>query len=500
MNRSNMSFPQNLKDLTFGESIDATSRLATIDKIQCGEDGAKHFLFRNGYRNLNHGICSLLRPAVEERGLTFLSGSFGTYPRSVRTVLRDLQDESEGQPDRFIRYTYPKKIDESREAVAKYLNAPTETCVFVPNATTGVNVVLRNLVYKPGDVIVYGSTIYGACHKTIDYLQETTPVTSQKVDYTYPCSDEALVRKFEETFRSIKAGGQTPRLALFDTIVSMPGVPFPFEAITLLCKAHNILSLIDGAHSIGQIPMDLSSLDPDFYVSNLHKWLHVPRGCAVFYCPVRNQALMRSSLPTSHGFVPHMGGAQSPLPPSSKSEFVNNFEFTGTLDTCPYLCVPAALEWRTKVTWSDPISKTEMRGEEAIMAYYKYLARRAGQIFSSHLSTEVMENEAETLQNCAFSNVSLPLSYTKDADGNAATAANIAQWMSKVLVEEYNTFLAILIHGEKFWVRLSAQVYLTTEDFEWGAKTLGEVCGRARAGEWKGRDEGKARLAGNNIK
>jgi len=127
-----------------------------------------------------------------------------------------------------------------------------------------------------------------------------------------------------------------------------------------------------------------------------------------------------------------------------------------------------------------------MRGEEAIMKYYQHLARSAGEIVSSILHTEVMENEDSTLGNCAFSNVRLPLDLKDDAGADYATAVAIAQWMSKVLVEEYNTFLAIVVHGGKWWVRLSAQVYLTEEDFLWGGHVLKEVCERVKNGKWKG--------------
>ncbi|PPJ55654.1 hypothetical protein CBER1_09548 [Cercospora berteroae] len=442
--------------------------------INVGKEAAEHFLLQNGYRNLNHG-------------------SFGTYPRAVRETLRSLQDECEGQPDRFIRYTYPRKVDESRRIVADYLNAPVDTIVFVPNATTGVNTVLRNLVWEAGDVILYLSTIYGACQKTVEYLTETTPVQSQAVDVTYPISDNALLQAFSNVISSIKAAGKVPKLAMFDTIVSMPGVRVPYQQLTEVCRNHGVLSLIDGAHSIGQIPINLAELDPDFYVSNLHKWLHVPRGCAVFYCPARNQPLMRSSLPTSHGFVPRTdSGLVSPLPPSQKSEFVNNFEFTGTIDTNPYLCVPSALSWRSSVMWKD------LKGEEAIMAYYTFLARKAGRIVADRLGTEAMENAEGTLQSCAFSNVALPLSLQEDAAGEHGTAVAIAQWISKTLVDEYNTFLAILIHGGKWWVRLSAQVYLDEEDFQWAGNVLQEVCKRARSGVWRAAAPGKSvRLAGN---
>lgn len=177
---------------------------------------------------------------------------------------------------------------------------------------------------------------------------------------------------------------------------------------------------------------------------------------------------------------------------------MNQFEFTGTIDTNPYLCVGKALEWRSKIVWKD------LKGEEAIMAYYNYLARQAGSIVSEVLGgTEIMDNEDRTLGQCAFANVQLPLSFDSDASGSYTTAMAIAQWISQVVVDEYHTFMPLLIHGGKWWVRLSAQVYLTEEDFEWGGKVLKEVCERAKKGEWKegAGQEGKlpVRLAGNQI-
>ncbi|KAK0881900.1 hypothetical protein LTR87_004288 [Friedmanniomyces endolithicus] len=237
--------------------------------IECGGDAAKHFGFASGYRNLNHG-------------------SFGTYPKEIRSLVHHYQEEAEARPDPWIRYEYPRLLDESRAAVAKYINAPPSTIVLIPNATTGLNTVLHNLVYQPGDVIIYFATIYGACEKTVDYICETTPASSHKIDFTYPISDSTLLSLFETAIHTLKSSGKTPKLAIFDTIVSLPGVRMPFEQLTALCKQHAILSCIDGAHGVGHISLDLTKLDPDFFFSNAHKWLYTPRACAVFYVPERN--------------------------------------------------------------------------------------------------------------------------------------------------------------------------------------------------------------------
>lgn len=337
--------------------------------------------------------------------------------------MRSFQEACEQAPDYYLRYQLPSYIDRSREAISKYVNAPVETVVFIPNATTGVNTVLRNLEFLSDDVIIYCSTIYGACHKTVEYIVETTPAESHQVKYNYPISDDDVVAAYENAFKEIKANGKNPRIAIFDTIVSLPGVRVPFERLTELCRANNVLSLIDGAHCVGQVPLNLSALDPDFFVSNCHKWLLVPRACAVFYVPMRRQNLMRSPLPTSHGFVPKKAGKiNNPLPPSSKGEFVTNFEFVGTLDNSPYLCVPSALTWRSKITYGD------RKGEEAILHYCYQLSAEGGKLVSSALGTNVLENKDGTLSSGTnFVNIRLPISYAEDAGGEYAVAVKIAQ-------------------------------------------------------------------------
>lgn len=200
-------------------------------------------------------------------------GSFGTYPRAVQTALRQHQHSAEARPDLFYRITRGQGIDESRRIVANLLNIPVNECVFVKNATTGVATVLRNLVFQKGDTVVYFDTIYGAVEKNVHSIMESSPVTTRKVEYALPVSHEDLVKRFQDVVSHARGEGLNVKVAVFDTIVSMPGVRFPFEALVEVCREEGILSLVDGAHGIGHIPLDLGALRPDFFTSNLHKYV-----------------------------------------------------------------------------------------------------------------------------------------------------------------------------------------------------------------------------------
>lgn len=143
--------------------------------------------------------------------------------------------------------------------------------VFVPNATTGINTVLRSLTFSEGDHILYFTTIYKACGTTIQYITETTPAKSVRVEYAYPVEDDWLVNAFKEKVKEVETNGGRVKVAIFDTVVSMPGVRVPYERLTETCKELGVLSCVDGAHAIGHLELDMKKLDCDFFVSNCHK-------------------------------------------------------------------------------------------------------------------------------------------------------------------------------------------------------------------------------------
>lgn len=198
-------------------------------------------------------------------------GSFGAYPATVRDELHRFQALADSNPDGYFRYELPRLLDRAREVVAELVKVPADEVVLVPNATMGVNTVLRNLRFAPGDKIVYLSTAYGACEKTVDHVVEMTPgLEAVRVEIAYPISDDRIVAKFEEALAQNRG---KVRVAMFDTVSSLPGIRLPFERLTALCRRYGALSLIDGAHGLGCVPLDLGKLDADFFVSNLHKYV-----------------------------------------------------------------------------------------------------------------------------------------------------------------------------------------------------------------------------------
>lgn len=194
----------------------------------------------------------------------------------VREAHRAFLDLADLRPDPYIRKKHAELLDEARADVAKLLNAAKNECVFVKNATTGVATVLYNLNFQAGEALIYFEPIYGAVEKGVVSLQEHSPLQARKVEFQFPIAENELERRFREVVRKTREEGLKVRAAVVDAIVSLPGVRFPFERFVAVCREEGILSVIDGAHGIGQIHLDMAELQPDFFVSNCHKYADSP--------------------------------------------------------------------------------------------------------------------------------------------------------------------------------------------------------------------------------
>lgn len=435
-------------------------------RIPFGKPMLQHFGFDKDWLNLNHG-------------------SFGACPLPVLAAMRKFQDHREAAPDRFIRYEEPRLLLESRQSIATMVNASVKDIVMIPNATTGGNIVLRNLVYSPGDKILLFSTSYGAWEKTAFSVAETTDAQVVRIVINYPnTSNEEILQAFRDAVAMEHKDGNNVKIAMFDTISSLPGVRMPFEDLTAACRELGVLSLIDGAHSVGLLPLDLEALNADFFVSNCHKWLFVPRACAFLHVPLRNQALIRTTIPTSHGWLPvpgtlgteHLTKGFMAQSGGGNTHFEALFRFVGTLETSPYLCVPAAVRFRNEVCG----------GEAAIYEYSANLAGAGSKLVAKQLGTECMEDiDGRLTRELPMINVRLPLpGTTAKVEDGTVQPSRVIDWMSEKMIRESNAFIYPLWHGNAFWVRLSAQIYLELDDFRKGGEILIPLCKEAEAYQW----------------
>lgn len=180
----------------------------------------------------------------------------------------------ESCPDEFFFYNLENLWINSISMIAKFVNSDKNNLVFVPNATSGINAVLRSFELTEEQSILVTNQTYGAIHKTAQEVCSARKCNLVVLNITFPLSDldgsaEFYVADIVEQYRNVLVNNTNIRLAVVDYITSSSAVKLPIKKIIQVCRQHNVAVLIDGAHAPGQVQLDLDSLDADFFVGKV---------------------------------------------------------------------------------------------------------------------------------------------------------------------------------------------------------------------------------------
>jgi isopenicillin-N epimerase len=280
---------------------------------------------------------ALNRPAADPRHwlldpeIIFLNhGAFGACPRAVLDFQTEWRARLERQPLQFLVRSLEKELDLARETLAQFVGADAEDLVFVPNATSGVNSVLRSLEFQPGNELLVTDHEYNASRNALDFVAERSGarIVVVKIPFPFQSADEIIAAILERV---------TPRtrLLLIDHVTSQTGIVLPIAEIVGALNARGVGTLVDGAHAPGMVPLNLRQLGAAYYTGNCHKWLCAPKGAAFLSVRRDKQEGIRP-LTISHG-------ANSLR--KDRSPFLIEFGWQGTTDWSACLSVPEAIRF-----------------------------------------------------------------------------------------------------------------------------------------------------------
>ena len=301
--------------------------------------------------------------------VTFLNhGSYGACPEPVLAVQRALRDELEAEPVRFLTDQLDDRLDRARVAVAAFLGADPEGLAFVPNATTGINTVLRSLRCEPGDELLTNDHEYNATINAMRAVaaRDRARVVIAPIPFPITGAGEAL--------RAILAAvTERTRLVVVSQVTSPTAVILPVAELVAELEARGIDTLVDGAHAPGMVPLDLDTLGAAYWTGNGHKWLCGPKGTGMLWVRADRRERIHP-LVVSHG-------ANAPL--AGRSRFRHEFDWVGTTDPTGYLALPAAIDWMGTVAAPDG------GGWPAAMAANHALALEGRDLLAEALGIEV---------------------------------------------------------------------------------------------------------------
>jgi isopenicillin-N epimerase len=269
--------------------------------------------------------------------ITFLNhGSFGATPKPVFREYQRWQRELEKQPVEFLGRRVTKLMAESRAALGKYLGAQPDNLVYTQNVTISINIIARSLELGPGDEVLATDHEYGAMDRTWRFL--STERGFRYINQPISIPIKSKMNFIEDFWRGVTS---RTRVIFVSHITSPTAIIFPVEEIIRRAREAGIITIVDGAHVPGQLPLQLELSGVDFYGGNLHKWLCAPKGAGFLYARPEMQNLLKP-LVVSWGYESETPG---------DSTFVDHHEWWGTRDMAAFLSVPAAIEFQEKHDW-----------------------------------------------------------------------------------------------------------------------------------------------------
>ena len=373
-------------------------------------------------------------------------GSFGATPIAVLDEQDRIRRLMERDPVHFVERLSHEMWQDSINELSKFLNADSGGMSFVANATTGVNTILRSLNLSKGDEIIVPDHAYQACRNAIDFVTERSGARTVVIRIPFRIDDESDIID-----PIISAISDRTVLAMIDTVSSPTGIRMPFEKLVGLIQERGVDVLVDAAHGPGIVPLNIRKLNAAYITGNCHKWICTPKGSAFLHIRDDRREGVKP-LTIGHGY-------SSDLPSAEK--FRMEFDWTGTRDPSPWLCIPFAISHIGGLInggWTEIMNKNH----EMV-------------IFGRDLLCETLDISPPTPDSMVSSMSSVEFPWDEDV----GPAPIDGDPIHNTLFDEYRIQVPVISwpnHNRKY-LRISAQVYNSKEDYEYLSDSLISILG-----------------------
>jgi isopenicillin-N epimerase len=268
------------------------------------------------------------------------AGTLSPTPVPVQKRADELRDRMARDPSDFFWRTSGPVTSASRSALAGYLGCKADELLLLPNVTWAINLVVSSLTLPRGTEVLTTDHDYGSMLSTWQRWAGVRDWNVRTMTLPFPAeSPEQVVAAFREAI--------TPatRVLFLYHCTSPSGYVLPLEEICAIARERDVVTVVDGAHAPGMLPVNLEKIGADFYASNTHKWIMGP--CSAGFLHVRrSRRLDLRPLITSWGWGYARSEAFEHVEAMGGSRWQYDLEFHGTADRVPQMVLPEALALR----------------------------------------------------------------------------------------------------------------------------------------------------------
>jgi isopenicillin-N epimerase len=371
-------------------------------------------------------------------------GSFGACPKPILDLQTQLRQELEAAPVQFLWRHYEERLEPARAEVARFVGARPRDLVFVTNATTGVNAVVRSLKLRRGDELLTTDHDYNACHNVLVETARQAGARLVTVRVPFPLRGPG-----EIIAAVLHAVTPRTRLAMIDHVTSPTALVSPVAQLVRELSARGVDVLVDGAHAPGMVPLQVAKLGAAYYTGNLHKWVCAPKGAAFLWVREDKQKEMQPVV-ISHGHNTPRPGFRS---------FQDRFDWAGTADPTACFCAAEAIRW---------LERLYPGGWPAIRDANHQLAVSARRLLCERL--RIQPPCPESMLG-AMATLPLPEAFQGRPKDGKLDADQLR------LYDEYGIELPLLRFGspERRYFRISAHLYNSLADYAYLAEALAHI-------------------------
>ncbi len=352
------------------------------------------------------------------------SGYYNIIPKPTLKSLYEHIEMVNNEGAYYMRRVQWENKKRVTARLAEVVGCSPKNLIITRNTTESLDMVIKGMHWKEGDEAVFAQQDYGAMKDMFAQVARRYGIENTIVSVpNHPKSDDELINLYA------KAITPKTKLLMICHMINITGQILPVRKICEMAHSKGVQVMVDGAHCIGHIQVDVDALGCDYYGSSLHKWVAAPLGTGMLY--VKSEHI--------DNLWPIF--AESERDPGD----ITRLNHTGTHPVYHDLCIEQALAYYQAI------------GPERKEKRLRYLQEYWTTKVRSYPKI-IINTPKDSQRACAIANV-----------GIQGMKPSI---MAKRLLDDYKIFTVAIDNTNVQGCRITPNVFTTTEELDTFVKAL----------------------------